>query len=94
MKRAVQLILIEYTKPTLLKGGISEYNFSHPELSDSEDVKDNTNNGISNQNPGSNPVATLDHGGAFPNAPETRAQPKRKEKTNHLQPSAKERTYI
>ena len=56
MKRAVQQTLIRYTKPTLLKGGII-YNFSHPELSDSEELKANSNKGVSNQNHGSNPMA-------------------------------------
>ena len=36
LKRAVQQTRIKYTKPTLFKDGIREYNFSHPELSDSE----------------------------------------------------------
>ena len=37
MKRVLQQTLIDYTKPTLIKEGIREYNISHPELSDSEE---------------------------------------------------------
>ena len=63
LKRAVQQTLIEFTKPFVLDGGIEEYNFSHPVLSDTEEGKNNSNICESNQNPGSDPVATLGRGG-------------------------------
>ena len=44
MNKAVQQTLIDFTKPTLAKEGIVEYNLSHPELSDSEERKDNSDN--------------------------------------------------
>ena len=59
MNKAVQQTLIDYTNPTLAMEGILEYKFSHPELSDSEERKDNSDNGADSPNPGSDPVATL-----------------------------------
>ena len=41
----------------MLKGGIRVCNFSHPELSDSEEGKDNYKHGVGNQNSRFNPVA-------------------------------------
>ena len=63
MKRAMQQTLIEFTKPSVLNGGIRGYNFSHPVVSDTEDEKTNSNIGESSQNPGSNPVAPRGRGG-------------------------------
>ena len=63
MNKPVQQTLIDYTKPTLAKERILEYKFSHPELSDSEERKDNSDNGAGSENPGSSPVATHGHGG-------------------------------
>ena len=63
MKRAVQQTLIEFTKTSVLNRGISEYNFSYPALSDTEEEKNNSNIGDHSQNPGSNPVATHGCGG-------------------------------
>ena len=42
MKRAMQQTLIEFTKPSVLNGGIRGYNFSHPVLSDTEEEKKRT----------------------------------------------------
>ena len=54
----VQQTLIEFTKPSVLDKDIGEYNFSFPELSDSEEKKKNSNSGDHSQNPGSNSEAT------------------------------------
>ena len=78
----------------LPKGGIREYNFTHHELSDSEDVKDNSNNGVSNQNPGSNPVAKRGRAGR-PRGISKRSQDESLgQKKREDQPIAKERTHI
>ena len=37
-KRAMQQTLIEFSKPSGVNGDIREYNFSHPELSDSSNI--------------------------------------------------------
>ena len=64
MKKAVQQTLIDFTKPTLIKEGILEYNFSNPEPSNSEpeERKDNPHKGARNKNAGSN-SAPLGRGG-------------------------------
>ena len=63
MNKAVDQTLIDYTKPILAKEGILEYIFSHPELSDSKERKDDLDNGADSQNPESNPMATRSRGG-------------------------------
>ena len=91
MKKAVQHTLIDFTKPTLIKEGILEYNFSHPQPSDTEheheETKDNSDKGVSNKNPGSN-FAPCSRGGrprAYPNTSETKALVRRKkDQISHL----------
>ena len=97
MKRAVQQTLIEFTKTTLLKGGIREYNFSHPELSDTEERKYNSDKGVISQNPGPYPVVTGGRGGrlrGISKRPRDESPDKRRKETSHLQPSATELTHI
>ena len=63
MKRAVQQTLIEFSKASVLDGGVEEYNFSYPVFYDAEEEKSNSNVGERSQNPGYNFVATRGRGG-------------------------------
>ena len=94
MNKAVQQTLIDYTEPVLAKEGIKGYNFPHPELSDSEERKANSNNSADS-------LGTLGlilwplmvveaDPGALPNAFETRAK---RRMTSH-QPSARDKSPV
>ena len=69
LETTVQQTLIEFTKPSVLDGGIAEYDFSHPVLTDTEEEKSNSNIGDQNQNPIPWPRVVVEaNSGAPPNA--------------------------